>query len=201
MSIAEISGYAAGVILTIGLVIYLVAIVMGKVSSNRVTWGIWILVNILLFFSYYELNGIVTSIWVPLVYLFGVVAIFLFLLKFGEPGYWSWVEKVALVGVSLIFILWFIYQSPLATLTFTLLIDILGAIPLIVTVWKNPRADYAPAWYLGFVANVLNLFAIEQWDYANASYPIYLALLTLIVATLIRFPLFLRPHVSANTTF
>ena len=67
MSIAGISGYAAGVILTIGLVIYLVAIVMGKVSSNRVTWGIWILVNILLFFSYYELNGIVTSIWVPLV--------------------------------------------------------------------------------------------------------------------------------------
>lgn len=201
MNVAEISGYAAGVILTIGLVIYLVAIAKGKASSNRVTWGIWVLVNTLFVFSYYKANGIVTSIWVPLVYLFGTIAIFLFLLKFGEPGYWSWVEKVALVGVCLILILWFIYQSPLATLTFTLLIDILGAVPLIVTVWKNPKADYAPAWYFGFVANALNLFAIEQWDYANASYPVYLTLLTLIVATLIRFPLFLRSRVSASATF
>jgi hypothetical protein len=191
-TIEMLAGYLGGAILTTGLVVYLLAIAKGKASSNRVTWGIWILINALFCFSYYEANGLVASIWVPLVYLLGTVAVFLFLLKFGQPGYWTWVEKTALIGVAVIMVLWFMYQSPIATLTFTLLIDILGAIPLIATVWKDPSADYAPAWYFGFAANTFNLFAIEQWDYANASYPLYLVILTLTVSVLVGFPKFLR---------
>jgi hypothetical protein len=188
MSLESFSGWVSGGILIIGLGIYLRAIAQGKASSNRVTWGIWVLVNGLFCFSYYEANGLVASIWVPFVYLAGTAAIFIFLLKFGQQGHWSWVEKTALLCVGIILALWFIFQSPLSTLTLTLLVDIFGAVPLIVTVWRDPRADYAPAWYVGLVANTLNLLAVEQWDYANASYPLYLTLLTLTMSVLIRFP-------------
>ena len=183
-----IIGYLSGVVLFIGLVFYLVAIYKGKASSNRVTWGVWILVNALFCASYYASVGLVASIWVPLVYLVGTLLIFIFLLRYGKPGYWEWSDKAALIGVFIILIFWFIFRSPLATLTFTLLIDIIGAIPLIHTVWKDPKTDYGPAWYLGFIANALNLFAVEKWDYANAIYPVYLTILTLTVSLLIAFP-------------
>ncbi|KKR28198.1 MAG: hypothetical protein UT61_C0055G0003 [Candidatus Woesebacteria bacterium GW2011_GWA1_39_8] len=187
-----IAGYVGAVILIISLFVYLFAIKKGKVTSNRVTWGVWILVNALFCASYYESVGLVSSIWVPLVYLISTIIIFLFLLAYGASGEWTWVEKVCLVGVGVILMLWIIFRAPLTTLTLTMMIDILGAIPLIVAVWKNPEIDYGPAWYFGFGANAINLLAIEHWDYANASYPLYLTILTLTVSVLIRFPRFLR---------
>src|SRR3990167_8290819 len=160
-----IAGYVGAVILIISLFVYLFAIKKGKVTSNRVTWGVWILVNALFCASYYESVGLVSSIWVPLVYLISTIIIFLFLLAYGASGEWTWVEKVCLVGVGVILMLWIIFRAPLTTLTLTMMIDILGAIPLIVAVWKNPEIDYGPAWYFGFGANAINLLAIEHWDY------------------------------------
>ena len=181
-------GYLGGSILFVGFIVYLRAIVRGAVTSNRVTWGVWVLVQALFAASYYESVGFVSSIWIPLVYLLGTFLVFIFLLKYGNRGYWSWVEKGSIIGVFLILLLWYIYQSSLTALTLTLFIDILGAIPLVVTVWKNPTADYAPAWYFGFASNTLNLFAIEKWDYANAVYPTYLALMTLVISILLALP-------------
>jgi len=188
-----IAGYVGTAILLIGMFVYLMAIIKGKVISNRVTWGVWVIVNALFCTSYYESVGFVSSIWTPLAYLIGTVFIFLFLLKYGKSGQWTWVEKWCLLGTGVILILWMILKSPLITLTLTMFIDIIGAIPLIITVWKDPAADYGPAWYFGFGANLVNLLAIEHWDYANLSYPLYLTVLTFTVAILIRFPHFLRP--------
>src|SRR3989344_3819008 len=162
-------------------------IAQGRVTSNRVTWGVWMLVQILFVISYYQSVGLVTSIWVPIVYLFGTVLIFISLLKYSGKGSWSWIEKIALISVIIISAIWFITESSLVALTLTLIIDTIGAIPLVMTVWRDPNADYAPAWYLGFISNALNLFAIEKWDYANAVYPIYLTVMTFTVASILKF--------------
>lgn len=186
------SGYIGATILVAGFFVYINAIIKHKVISNRVTWGIWVLVNTLFCVSYYESVGLVSSIWVPLAYLISTIIIFLFLLAYGASGEWTWVEKGCLVGAGVILISWIIFRASLTTLTLTMLIDILGAIPLIVTVWKDPTSDYGPAWYFGFGANAINLLAIDRWDYANASYPLYLAILTFTVSILILFPRLLR---------
>ena len=181
----EIFGYLSGAILLLAIPIYLRGIYKYNFSSNRVTWGVWILVNALFCFSYYKSVGLVSSIWVPFVYLFSIIVIFIFLIKFGRPGSFTWVEKNVLISIPLILIFWFFSKSAIAVLTLTLLIDILGSIPLIITLWKNSKADYATAWYIGFIANFLNLFAIEKWDYANAIYPVYLVLLTFVCSILL----------------
>lgn len=178
-------GYTASIILVVGLIIYLRAILKGKVTSNRVTWGVWTLVNLLFVSSYYTSVGLVSSMWVGLAYVFGTAMIFIFLMRYGKEGYWTWVETTSITAVIAISVVWFVTRSPFAVLILTLCIDVLGAIPLFVALWKNPRADYGPAWYLGFLANFLNLLAIEKWDYVNAIYPLYLTVLTLIVSTLI----------------
>ena len=183
----SLAGYFGGTVLFVGFIVYFKAIAQGRVTSNRVTWGVWMLVQILFVISYYQSVGLVTSIWVPIVYLFGTVLIFISLLKYSGKGSWSWIEKIALISVIIISAIWFITESSLVALTLTLIIDTIGAIPLVMTVWRDPNADYAPAWYLGFISNALNLFAIEKWDYANAVYPIYLTVVTFTVASILKF--------------
>src|SRR3989344_8450427 len=103
-------GYLSGVVLFIGFIFYLKAIAKGKVSSNRVTWGVWILVNALFCVSYYMSVGLVSSIWAPLVYLIGTILVFIFLLKYGGKGHWTWVEKIVLCGVGVVLLSWSIFQ-------------------------------------------------------------------------------------------
>ncbi len=190
-----ITGYMSGIVTIIAAIVYLRAIIQGKVHSNRVTWGIWTLVTFLICIYYYQTVGLVSSIWVSVAYFFGTALTFIALLKYAKSGEWTWVEKIALVGVFITVILRIIFNSPIVALSLTMLIDAIGAIPLIMTVYIDSSADYGPAWLIGFISNFANLFAVEKWDFSNAGYPVYMVILTLTVTVLIYFPRFLRKEI------
>ena len=187
-----IVGYTAGAITIIAVLVYLSAIIKGKVHSNKLTWAVWSLVTLMICVYYYQTVGLVSSIWVSIAYFFGTLLTFILLLKYGGKGQWSWVEKMALTGVFITLFFRIIFNSPLIALALTMLIDAIGAIPLIVTVYKDFKNDYRLAWLLGLTSNIVNLFAVEKWDFGNAGYPIYMVALTLTVTVLLYFPNFLR---------
>ena len=187
--IKPISGYVASILLVIALIMYLRAVLHGKVYSNKVTWGVWVIVNFMLSFYYYQTVGLVNTIWVSLVACIGSVAIFVSLVIYGKKGQWTWLEKVILVAVGIILVLKIILDSSIIALTLTILTDAIGSVPLIVTVYKDPKSEYGPSWYMGLIAHSLNLVAVNRWDYANTAYPIYFVLLMITVSFLIRFPL------------
>ena len=187
-----IVGYTAGTITIIAALIYLRAIIKGKVHSNKLTWGVWSLVTLMICVYYYQTVGLVSSIWVSIAYFFGTLLTFILLLKYGDKGQWTWVEKMALMGVAIVFFLRIVFNSPIIALALTMLIDAIGAIPLIVTIYKDSKSDYRLAWLLGLTSNIVNLFAVEKWDFSNAGYPIYMVALTLTVTVLLYFPNFLR---------
>ena len=187
-----IVGYTAGTITIIAVLLYLRAIIKGKVHSNKFTWAVWSLVTLMICVYYYQTVGLVSSIWVSIAYFFGTLLTFILLLKYGGKGQWTWVEKMALIGVVVTLFFRIIFNSPIIALALTMLIDAIGAIPLIVTVYKDSTSDYRLAWLLGLTSNVVNLFAVEKWDFGNAGYPIYMVVLTLSVTVLLYFPNFLR---------
>lgn len=187
------AGYIGGVFTIIACISYIKAIIVGKVQSNRVTWGIWVLVTGLISLYYYQTNGLVSSIWVSIAYFIGTTITFVLLLMYSHKGYWTLVEKIALVGVVIVFIFRIILNSsPIFALSLTMVIDIIGAIPLVVAVYKDSTIDYKFAWFLGLISNIINIFAVEKWDYNNAGYPIYMVILTFTVTILLYFPNFLR---------
>ncbi len=186
------SGYLAGVLCIVALYVYLRAILSGKVHSNKVTWGTWIIVTLMLCFSYYQSADSTSAIWVSVAYAVGTIAIYIALVFYSKEGSWTWVEKSCLVALIPIIIIWWWFNSSVLGLTLTMIVDVIGLIPLVYLVYKKPKSEYALAWWLGFLANFVNLFAIDRWDWANSAYPIYLALMTLTVAVLVQFPRFLR---------
>lgn len=192
------AGYISGFLCIAAFIMYLKQVQKGRVSSNKVAWGIWTIVSGLLCISYYETVGFVNNIWVSLAYFVGVLLIFLALCIRSKENSWGMVEKISLVGVFITLIIWLVYKSPLIALTSIMIIDLLGAVPMIMNAYKNPASEHAPSWYMGFSANFVNLLAVEKWDYANATYPIYLTLVTLCVALLTHFPRFLRSRRKEN---
>lgn len=190
--IQQFTGYFSGTVVALAAILYARAIISGKVQSNKVTWFVWIFVTGMICLSYYKENGLVTSIWVSIAYFLGTLLTFILLAFFARKGEWSLIEKLCLAGVFMIIILWTITGSALLALNLTMAVDIVGAIPLLITVYKDSRADYAPAWLLGLIGNLINLFAVERWNWSNASYPVYMVILMLSMTLLVYFPKFLR---------
>lgn len=182
--IKELAGYTSGIITIVALIVYLWAILNHRVESNKAAWGIWTIVTGMILLAYYDSVGFVDNIWVSIAYFFGVLLVFLMLNIYSKKETWTWVEKFSLVGVAIISIIWCVYKSSELALFLTLGIDLLGALPIILSTYRNPKGEFALAWYLGFIANTINLMAVEKWDLINALYPIYLASMTLIVAIL-----------------
>ena len=50
---------------------------------------------------------------------------------------------------------------------------------------KDPKSEDLTAWVLFFVANALNLLAIRRWSVALASFPVYMAFITLLLVAVI----------------
>lgn len=190
------AGYAGSTVCLVAMAVYIAAIIKGKVHSNRVTWGVWIPVTAMLVVTYWQTNGLVASMWVPVVYFVGTVLTYIALRIFAEKGEWTWVERFGLVGAGIAIALWVAFHSGILGLTLTLIVDTIGSIVIVKTVYKDAKAEYLPAWIIGFAGNSVNLFAVERWDYANAAYPIYMVALTGTVTVLAGFPKFRFCHQS-----
>ncbi len=185
------AGYLGGIVCVLAMIVYIWAILKEKVSTNRVTWGIWTLVTLMLLIGYFRVldtqeDSSKDSIWVSVAYFVSTTAVFLVLLAKKNLGVteWTWVEKVCLGGTVLTLILWSIAQSSIMLLSLSMIVYILGFIILGIAVYENPKTEYAPAWWLGASANIINLFAIKTWDYEHVGYPIYMAAFTIVIATM-----------------
>lgn len=179
----EIVGKIAGVISLVAFVPYIVAILRGKTKPNRATWWIWTIVGIMLGASYY-FSGANNTLWVPISYIIGPLAIAILSIKYGEGG-WNRFDRYCLLGAMTSAILWWLFDSPFIALLINLFIDFLGALPTIKKVYKKPETEDRTAWVLFFLGNVVNLFAIETWVFTIAVYPVYMFCGNGIITTLV----------------
>ncbi len=187
-SVQIIIGYVGGIVNIIAGIVYVYYIYKGKITSSIVGWGIWSLLTGIVAINYFLENGLVASVWVNFAYFISAVAAFIMLLIKVPNFSWSWIEKTTLVGVALTLVFWILFNNPIINLTCALIIDILGASLIAYVVYKDPSAEIGLPWYLGFLSNLINLFAVEYWNYSNAAYPIYLLIMTFIISTLVMFP-------------
>ncbi len=167
-------GIIAGIIAVIGYIPYIYSILAGKTKPNRATWFIWTLVGGLLAFSYHA-EGDIGSIWLPYAYFICPLITALLSLRYGYAE-WTRLDTFCIVVAILSIIPWVFADSPGTTLIINLLIDSTGALPTLVKTFREPETEDLTAWLIFFVANTLQLFAIEMWNIAGL-YPIYLFLL------------------------
>jgi hypothetical protein len=165
----------AGAISFIGFIPYVYSIIKGETQPNRATWIIWALVGTILAFSYHQ-EGDPNTIWLPLSYAVGPFVIAVLSLFYGEGGFKK--LDIFCFAAAIIGLIPFLYSGDaLLTLYIYIFIDLAGALPTFVKVYKDPLSEDILSWLFFLTGNALNLLAIEKWNEA-AFYPIYLLLMS-----------------------
>ena len=171
MLFQSLVGGVAGIIAFSAYVIYIIAVLKGTTTPSRATWFIWSVLGIIIGLSYF-FSGARTTIWVPLGEVLGPLVIAILAIKYGEGG-WTKLDRFCIFGSAISLALWGISGSPIVGLLSSVTVDIIAAIPTIVKSYKRPDGEDKLAWTMTFVANFLNLFAIDRWVFAVLLYPIY----------------------------
>lgn len=187
-TIKIVLGKVAGLISLLAFIPYFISIFKGKTKPNRITWWIWTLLGLLLYFSYKE-AGAKETLWVPLIYIIAPLITAILSIKYGVGG-WTHFDIFCLIGSLLSTLLWAISGSPIIALILFLIIDLFGALPTIKKAYSNPEQENKLAWFLMCLANVVNLFATENVKFSVLIYPLYMLLIgSIIFGLLIRKPI------------
>src|SRR3990167_2698669 len=170
----ETLGILAGILALVGYIPYIYTTIRGKTRPNKATWIIWTVIGGLIAFSYL-FEGDKNTIWLPLGYFIGPLVVAILSFRYGYSE-WSKLDIACLVVGAISIIPWIISDNAIFTLLINVFIDATGAIPTVVKTYREPETEDFSAWTIFFVANTLELLAIEQWNLA-AIYPIYLFIL------------------------
>jgi len=185
----EIAGAVAGILSLAGYIPYLLGVIRGTTRPNLASWIIWTLVGGLLAVSFIA-KGDFHAIWLPLGYFFGPLVTAIFALRCGYMA-WSRMDSICMSIAAVSVLPWILSQymslpqlwSGFAgldaaglTLVLNLLIDAAGAVPTVIKSWQEPETEDFTAWTVFFIANMLELSAVQTWN-ISAVYPVYLVLL------------------------
>lgn len=187
------AGILAGILSLVAFVPYIIAILRGKIKPNRASWWIWTVMGLVLGLSYYS-SGANGTIWVPVSYFIGPLVTAILSIRYGEGG-WTKFDRVCIFAACVSTIPWVILslffhsrEAALPTLIIGLCIDFAGAVPTIRKAYREPESEDRLAWSMFFLANILNVVAIDRWTLEIMVYPVYMMLGGGSIAILVLWP-------------
>lgn len=183
-------GLLSGILSLSSYVPYILSILRGKTRPNRVTWGVWATIGLIIVSSYHA-AGATHTMWVPLSQLISQSIIALLAFKFGIGG-WQRLDRLCLGGAALSLLLWWQSGSPTIALLINIWMDILGALPTLRKMYQAPYSEDLLSWSMFLGANTLNLFALEQWSFSLIAYPMYLFGLSITIVVLLTRPIWAK---------
>lgn len=179
-----------GVIIgSIGMISYLIDTIKGKVKPNRVTWLLWALAPLIAFAAEIKQGVGLHSL---MTFSVGFGPLLIFSASFlNKKAYWK-LTKLDYIcgGLSILgLILWFITKIDNLAILFAIFADATAAIPTIVKSWKAPETENYKVFFFGTINASLTLLAIKIWSFAHYAFPIYIFVLCVFLAILIKFKL------------
>lgn len=81
-------------------------------------------------------------------------------------------QMLAVIGI----ILWQIFDDPLIALYMSIGVDFIGLLPTLRHSWQKPYEETWQTFAIGAVAAIFAFFALDSFNQANLSYPIYILL-------------------------
>lgn len=175
-------GYLAGALAALAYLVYIVDIFRLGTRPQRATWLIWSVVSILLLVGLLA-KGEQQMIWVPWAFAGGSSVIFLISLWRGVGG-WEKLDRICLGGAALSLVVWGLLGTPVVPILINLFVDLMGAIPTVKKVWRDPKSERNFGWIIFTAASTANLFAVKDWDIANGAYVVYMAVCTWLIVYL-----------------
>lgn len=179
-------GKVAGLMAFIAFIPYILSIIRRETRPSITTWWIWAVLGAMELSSYHSLEA-KFSIWAPVAYALGPFVVAIISLKYGEWSRDKWellLNIACFMGAAVGVIVWWKFTAEVAMFTF-LIMDLAAALPTLKKSQRNPEEEDIFAWLITLSGGLLNLVAIESWDFAKAGYPVYVVIIYVAVVILL----------------
>lgn len=163
----------AGILFFVGFVPYVVAILRRKTVPSPISWGIWALIDVLVLLAMRKEGAATGQVGGATI---GAFVITILALRFGTSKM-GLVEWISSVGAALGIILWQTTGNPTTAIICSQSSAVLGAIPTCKKAYQKPEEEDRVAWLIWGLSCICALFAVKQWDLANALQPLVFATL------------------------
>jgi hypothetical protein len=170
-----------------GSIGYFVDTIKGKVKPNRVTWFIWSLAPLIAFIA--QLKQGVGIHQALLTFMVGFIPLIIFIASFvNKKAYWKIGKLDIICGVlSLVgLFLWYSTGTGNVAIFFAILADGLAAFPTVIKSFKFPETENWILYFANAISAGITLLTIKIWNPETFAFPLYIFLLTLLLAVLIK---------------
>ncbi len=167
-------GIIGGLLALLSAVPYIRDILKGSTKPNRVTWVIWVTLQVIALGAQIASGGR-DSLLLTIGDLMASSTI-MFLSFWKGDSNWHWIDKAALVGAAVGIILWYTLHQPIWALVITVFIDFCGLVPTLRKSYANPGSETLATWLMVGSGAVLGAISVGHLNLTLLIYPIYLVL-------------------------
>ncbi len=160
-------------------VVYSLAILRGDAKPHRTTRFVVLLIELLTVATLYA-QGNTTAIYLSGIYTICSLVLFALSIKYGMGG-WEKADILCLCIAVLGIVFWKLTNNPFLGLCFSILADFAGCVPAFIKTYKHPETEVWTFYGIGLLAIVINMLAIEYWTISEVIYPVYIALINIIM--------------------
>lgn len=168
-------GMIAAAVMVVGKVPYVISVVRGITRPSRTSWWTWTLLGTLSFAAY-SFSGETATLWVHGFIVLGPLLVALLSIQHGAGGS-SFLDRVVWFGCAVAVTVWAVTGSAAVTNYVNLVVDALATVLTVRKTLQFPRTEDLTGWMFSLCGYFLNLFAIREWSFFAASYPVYLLLM------------------------
>ncbi len=175
------------IISSIGGISYLIDTIKGKVKPNRVSFLLWSLAPLIAFVAELQQGVGLQSL---MTFMVGFLPLTIFIASFvNKNAEWKLTRFDLICGVLSVtgLLLWYITSSGNVAIIFSILADALAALPTIVKAFNFPETESYWPYFCSAISAIITLLTIQVWNLANAGFPLYILVVSLLITTLVRF--------------
>jgi len=175
------------IIVLFGGLSYLKDTVKGKVKPNRVSFFMWSLAPLIAFIAEIKQGVGIQSL---MTFMTGFIPLLIFVASFtNKKSQWKLSRFDLLCGLlSLIgLFLWYITKIGNVAIIFAILADGLAALPTLTKSYYFPETESGWPYITSSISAVITLLTIDNWNFTNVGFPLYILVITLILFSLIQF--------------
>lgn len=164
----------AAAVSSLGSILYLYQTIKGTVQPNRITWILWAVFPMIIFFAQNSQDTGLISIITLSAGVFPLLIVTASL--FNKKAYWKTkpFDYACLVLAIIGMILWWLSKDANVAIIFAILADGLAAAPTIKKAYLQPNSESWQAFALATLGFFIGILAIQKWDFANYAFVIYL---------------------------
>jgi len=168
-------GLVAAIVSIISFLPYLRSILKHQTKPSGPSWWTWTILTTVTVVSSWFSGAKWSVLFLPTWLCVNQLIVAILSAKFGDNN-WDWINKICIAAAVLGILLWVLTGQPLIALAIAIAADLLASIPNLRHIWSNPKSENKLGWTLGWLAAVLEVFAVTSWTIAGSGWAIYFLL-------------------------